>query len=62
MGELTTENAFFFYPAQMDKFVALTRKSLGCAGKNSVPSGLKKATFLKDEYLKVLKEIESYKD
>ena len=46
----------------MDKFVALTRKILGCADKNSVPSGLKKATFLKDEYLKVLKEIESYKD
>ena len=46
----------------MNKFVALTRKSLGCAGKNSVPTGLKKATFLKDEYLKVLKEIESYKD
>ena len=52
----------FFSLAQMDKFVALTRKILGCADKNSVPSGLKKATFLKDEYLKVLKEIESYKD
>ena len=44
----------------MDKFVALTGKSLGCAGKKSVPTGLKKATtFLKDEYLK---EIESYSD
>ena len=44
----------------MDKFVALTGKSLGCAGEKSVPTGLKKATtFLKDEYLK---NIESYSD
>lgn len=50
----------FFSRAEMDKFVALTGKSLGCAGKKSVPTGLKKATtFLKDEYLK---EIESYSD
>ena len=43
----------FFSRAEMDKFVALTGKSLGCAGKKSVPTGLKKATtFLKDEYLK----------
>ena len=44
----------------MDKYVARTGKSLGCAGKKSVPTGLKKAaTFLKDEYLK---EIKSYDD
>ena len=44
----------------MDKYVARTGKSLGCAGKKSVPTGLKKAaTFLKDEYLK---EIQSYDD
>ena len=50
----------FFSRAEMDKFVALTGKSLGCAGKKSVPTGLKKATtFLKDEYLR---EIESYSD
>jgi len=43
----------FFSRAEMDKFVALTRKSLGCGGKKSIPTGLKKATtFLKDEYLK----------
>ena len=48
----------FFSRHKMDKFVALTGKILGCAGKKSVPTGLKKAaTFLKDEYLK---EIESY--
>ena len=46
----------FFSRAEMDKFVALTGKSLGCAGKKSVPTGLKKATtFLKDEF-------ESYSD
>lgn len=50
----------FFSRAEMNKFVALTSKSLGCAGKKSVPTGLKKApTFLKDEYLK---NIESYSD
>ena len=50
----------FFSRAEMDKFVALTGKSLGCAGEKSVPTGLKKATtFLKDEYLK---NIESYSD
>jgi len=50
----------FFSHAEMDKFVALTGKSLGCDGKKSVPTGLKKATtFLKDEYLK---NIESYSD
>jgi len=50
----------FFSRAKMDKFVALTGKSLGCADKNSVPTGLKKATtFLKDEYLE---NIESYSD
>ena len=44
----------------MDNFVALTGKSLGCAGEKSVPTGLKKATtFLKDEHLK---NIESYSD
>ena len=42
----------------MAKYVARTGKNLHCAGKKSVPTGLKKAaTFLKDEYLK---EIESY--
>ena len=46
----------FFSRAEMDNFVALTGKSLGCAGKKSVPTGLKKATtFLKDEF-------ESYSD
>ena len=50
----------FFSHAEMDKFVALTGKRLGCAGKKSVQTGLEKATtFLKDEYLK---EIESYSD
>ena len=50
----------FLSRAEMDKFVALTGKSLGCAGKKSVPSGLKKATtFVKDEYLK---DIESCSD
>ena len=44
----------FFSRAEKDKFVALTGKSFGCAGKKSVPTGLKKATtFLKDEYLKL---------
>ena len=48
----------FFSRAEMDKYVARTAKSLGCAGKKSIPTGLKKAvTFLKDEYLK---EIQSY--
>jgi len=50
----------FFSRAEMDKYVARTGKSLGCAGKKSVPIGLKKAaTFLTDEYLK---EIQSYDD
>ena len=50
----------FFSRAEMDKYVSRTGKSLGCAGKKSVPTGLKKAaTFLKDEYLK---EIESHDD
>ena len=50
----------FYSRAEMDKYVARTGKSLGCAGKKSVPTGLKKAaTFLKDEYLK---EIQSYVD
>ena len=44
----------------MDKYVARTGKSLGCAGKKTVPTGLNKGvTFLKDEYLK---EIQSYDD
>ena len=44
------QKMLFFSRAEMDKFVALTGKSLGCAGKKSVPTGLKKATtFLKDE-------------
>ena len=34
----------FFSRAEMDKFVALTGKSLGCASEKSVPTGLKKAT------------------
>ena len=51
---------FFSSRAKMDKFVALTGKSLECAGEKSVPTRLKKATsFLKDEYLK---EIESCSD
>ena len=50
----------FFSRAEMDKYVSRTGKSLGCAGKKSVPTGHKKAaTFLKDEYLK---EIESHDD
>ena len=50
----------FFSCAEMDKYVEHTGKSLGCIGKKSVPTGLKKvATFLKDEYLK---EIEGYDD
>ena len=50
----------FFSRAEIDKFVALTGKRLGCASKKSVLTGLKKATtFLKDEYLK---EIKSYND
>lgn len=53
MGEL------FFSCAEIDKFVVLIGKSLGCAFEKSVPARLKKATtFLRDEHLK----IESYSD
>ena len=57
---ISLNKMLFFSRAEMDKYVARTGKSLGCAGKKSVPTGLKKAaTFLKDEYLK---EIQSYVD
>jgi len=42
-----------FSRAEMDKYVARTGKSLGCAGKKSVPTGLKKPASMSRVKLKI---------